>query len=99
MARRQGMPLADLLRLTFTRVVPVGLAVGAAMEVFMYATGFWSVALRREAERREERRSVLDALSAPGGGSAGLRDVAAGGDGASAGLPSDGHSRSRSGAT
>lgn len=53
------MPLAHLLRLAATRVVPVGLAVGATMEAFMYATGFWGVATRREAERVAERRAAL----------------------------------------
>lgn len=54
-APRRGVPLGDLLRLTVTKVVPLGLAVGASMEVFMYFTGFWGTATTREAARRAER--------------------------------------------
>ena len=41
--------------LLLTRVLPLGFVVGAAMEAFMYFTGFWAVATRKEAERRAER--------------------------------------------
>ncbi len=34
-----------------TRVFPIGFAVGAGMEAFMCATGFYKVATRKEAER------------------------------------------------
>ncbi len=53
-----NMPVSnrDVLRLALTRVVPVGLVVGAGMEVFMYFTGFWDVALRKAAEREMEAR-------------------------------------------
>ena len=44
--------------LLLTRVVPIGFAVGAGMEAFMYYTGFWSVATRKEAERRHERAAT-----------------------------------------
>jgi len=46
-------PWSEVLRVAATRVVPAGLAVGACMEGFMYVTGFWSVALRKERERRD----------------------------------------------
>jgi len=51
---RGGVPAAFLWKVTLTRVVPVGLVIGAAMETFMYYTGFWNVATRKEAERRAE---------------------------------------------
>jgi hypothetical protein len=44
------------LRFAVTRVVPVGLAIGASMEAFMCATGFYKVATRKEAERYVERQ-------------------------------------------
>jgi hypothetical protein len=56
MAPRNGIPFKDLLRVTCVRVVPVGFAVGAAMETFMYYTGFWSTATRKQAERNAEAR-------------------------------------------
>lgn len=50
------MASASAMReLLLTRIVPIGLVVGAGMETFMYFTGFWSVATRKEAERRHER--------------------------------------------
>lgn len=60
--RRRGVPLSDLLRVSVTRVIPFGLAVGAFMETFMFYTGFWGTATRKEAERQAERRATLDAL-------------------------------------
>ncbi len=67
--------------LLLTRVLPLGFVVGAAMEAFMYFTGFWAVATRKEAERRAEReaaaaaaraaRRASAAAAAAGGGSGG----------------------------
>lgn len=62
--RRAGVPLRDLLAVTLRRVVPAGLVIGAGMEAFMYYTGFWGVATRKEAERREERKAEIAALKA-----------------------------------
>lgn len=50
--------------LLLRRVLPVGFAVGAGMEAFMYATGFWAVATRKEAERRQERALAAAAAAA-----------------------------------
>jgi hypothetical protein len=55
----RGVPWRDVLRLTVTRVVPIGFAVGASMEAFMYFTGFWGVATRKAAERQTERQAAL----------------------------------------
>ena len=44
--------------LAFTRVLPIGFVIGAGMETFMNLTGFYDVALCKEAERfvaRQER--------------------------------------------
>ena len=49
-----------------TRLVPLGLAVGASMEGFMYATGFWAVALRKERERRDAAAAEAAANAATG---------------------------------
>lgn len=65
---KRGVPFPDLLRVTATRVVPAGFVLGAAMELFMYATGFWGVATRKEAERRLEARDALRAGSSSGTG-------------------------------
>jgi len=54
-----------MLRLLATRVIPAGALLGASMEGFMYFTGFWDVATRKEAERREERRVALGAGAPP----------------------------------
>lgn len=59
---RGGVPFRDLMRTT-ARIVPIGLAVGAAFEAFMYYTGFWDVALRKEAERRAARREADAAIA------------------------------------
>ena len=66
--------------LLLQRVMPIGFVVGASMEAFMYFTGFWEVATRKEAERRAEReaaaasaraaRRASAAAAAAGGGSA-----------------------------
>lgn len=37
------------------------------MEAFMYATGFWGVATKKEAERRAEKRRLLASLHRHGG--------------------------------
>ena len=50
----QRLPWSEVLRFAATRLLPLGLATGALMEGFMYATGFWAVALRKERERRDE---------------------------------------------
>ncbi len=66
--------------LTMRRVIPAGLVLGASMEVFMYYTGFWKVALKNAGERaiddkegrqasvqqREKRLSSLGLRSAAG---------------------------------
>lgn len=49
-----------VLRLTVRRIIPVGLAIGAGMETFMYYTGFWATATRKEAEREEEARRARE---------------------------------------
>ena len=57
---RGGMPRAEFRRLLWTRIVPAGAVLGASIETFMYFTGFWSVATRKEGERRleaEQRRA------------------------------------------
>ncbi len=59
MSVRRGVPAADLRRLIVTRIVPFGFGLGAFMEAFMYYTGFWSVATKKEAERRAERATQL----------------------------------------
>ena len=61
---RRGVPFRDVLRLTFTKVVPLGLALGAGMEVFMYYTGFWKTATRKEAERTVEAKQTRQHLRA-----------------------------------
>ena len=61
-----GIPSADLYRLLLQRIIPIGLVLGASMEGFMYFTGFWDVALRKETERREERRQTLETLRSHG---------------------------------
>ena len=48
------LPWSEALRFAATRLLPLGLATGALLEGFMYATGFWAVALRKERERRDE---------------------------------------------
>ncbi|GAB5031239.1 Hypothetical protein NocV09_00501070 [Nannochloropsis oceanica] len=45
------------------RVVPACMLVGAGMELFMLNTGFYDVALRKEAERRIEQVKEREALS------------------------------------
>lgn len=69
--RAAGVPFRDLVSITLRRVIPAGLCLGAGMEGFMYATGFWDVATRKEAERRREavesRRMLKDAHDAATG--------------------------------
>ena len=48
-----------------TRLLPLGLATGAAMEGFMFATGFWGVALRKERERRDAAAAAAAAAPQP----------------------------------
>ena len=43
------------LREALIRAIPVCFIAGASIELFMLNTGFYDVALRKEAERREER--------------------------------------------
>lgn len=52
----------QLVRVSATRIVPVGFIIGAGMEAFMYYTGFWNTALRKEGERRAEAASQMEAL-------------------------------------
>ena len=54
-----GPSLSSLL---VWRVIPAGLVAGASIEAFMYFTGFWAVATRKEAERREERAAARRAV-------------------------------------
>ena len=61
-----GIPSAELYRLLLQKIIPIGLVLGASMEGFMYFTGFWDVALRKETERREERRQTLETLRSHG---------------------------------
>jgi len=68
--RRRGVPVADLRRLLLGRIIPLGFALGAGMEGFMYMTGFWDVALRKEAERRAEKRELLLSMGGPSGSAA-----------------------------
>jgi hypothetical protein len=49
----------QVLKFTATRIAPAGLVVGAGMETFMYYTGFWKTALKKENERRAEAKSAL----------------------------------------
>lgn len=55
---KKGVPLEELLRLAATRVAPVGFVVGAAIEGFMNATGFYDVATRKAAERQHEAKAA-----------------------------------------
>jgi hypothetical protein len=52
------------LRFAATRVFPLGFAIGAGMEAFMCATGFYKVATRKEAERRVERAEAAQEQAA-----------------------------------
>ncbi|EWM26334.1 hypothetical protein Naga_100078g7 [Nannochloropsis gaditana] len=45
------------------RLVPACMVVGASMELFMLNTGFYDVALRKEAERRVEQAREREELS------------------------------------
>ena len=49
------------MRRLLSVALPIGFIVGASMEVFMYYTGFWSVATKKAAERRDEERRALSA--------------------------------------
>lgn len=62
-----GVPAAEFRRLLLTRIAPLGFVLGAGMEAFMYATGFWGVATMKEAERRDEKRRLLASLQRHGG--------------------------------
>jgi hypothetical protein len=64
-------PLRDVLHLCATRVAPLGFVLGASMEAFMYATGFWSVATRKASERDAEARAALRGAGGGGGGDGG----------------------------
>ena len=52
------------LRFAGTRVLPIGFCIGAGMEAFMCATGFYKVATRKEAERRVERAEAAQEQAA-----------------------------------
>jgi hypothetical protein len=54
---------APISRLLWTKIVPLGFLLGAGMETFMYFTGFWNVATKKEAERRAERKDEIAALA------------------------------------
>jgi hypothetical protein len=43
------------------RIIPIGLLIGAGMEGFMYATGFWKVATKNAAQRAEDSRREREA--------------------------------------
>lgn len=62
-----GVPAAEFRRLLLTKIAPLGFVLGAGMEAFMYATGFWGVATKKEAERRAEKRRLLASLHRHGG--------------------------------
>ena len=49
-------------RTAATRVIPLGLLVGACMETFMIQTGFYKVAVRKANEREVENREGIDAV-------------------------------------
>lgn len=53
---------SDVLRLCATKIFPAGFVLGACMEGFMYATGFWGVATRKESERQVEAAEARQAL-------------------------------------
>jgi hypothetical protein len=55
---------AEVWRLIWTRVAPLGFVLGAGMEGFMYATGFWKTATRKEAERELEAAEMRRAMRA-----------------------------------
>lgn len=60
------MQSADLRRLLLTRIIPIGFGLGAGMEAFMYVTGFWGVATKKEAERRKEKQEEIARLAKAG---------------------------------
>jgi len=51
-----------LVHVSATRIIPAGFVIGAGMEAFMYYTGFWNTALRKEGERRAEAATQMEAL-------------------------------------
>ncbi len=44
----QRLPLRPIL----SKIIPLGLVVGASMELFMIKTGFYEIVTKNEAERR-----------------------------------------------
>ena len=54
-----GVLIRDLLR-----IIPLGVAVGAAAELFMVKTGFYAIVTRKEGERRLERQMEREAYQA-----------------------------------
>ena len=64
-------PWSPVLRLALTRLAPAGFALGAAMEGFMFATGFWGVAKRKE----HERRVLAHATAAAANGGSGTQQT------------------------
>lgn len=44
----------QVIRWRMSRIIPGGLLIGAGMETFMIQTGFYDIALRKAAERRQE---------------------------------------------
>ena len=59
-------PWTSTFRFALTRVIPVGLVVGASMETFMNLTGFYKVAVRKASEREVEYREGLQAAAVYG---------------------------------
>ena len=56
-------PWSDVFRLTL-RITPIAMVVGAGFETFMFFTGFWKVAIRKEAERIAAAEAELSRLRA-----------------------------------
>jgi hypothetical protein len=46
--------MRDIVRITLTRVIPIGFVVGACMETFMYYTGFWDTVRKNALKKLEE---------------------------------------------
>jgi hypothetical protein len=72
-ARRGIVSTRDILHVCATRIVPAGLIAGAGIETFMYFTGFWKTATRKEAERQAEFKANMGAFKegTTGSGSSG----------------------------
>jgi|LauGreSBDMM110SN_4_FD.fasta_scaffold671012_1 hypothetical protein len=56
-------PWKDVFRLA-ARISPFAVATGFGFETFMYYTGFWKVATRKEAERQQAAQEEVARLRA-----------------------------------